>query len=140
MLVIGQCNRKVIGTVNTSCLCKWTESVMCARCCLAFRRVNCFFFYEKLYMISSFFLKLMSQFLLTGNRTSSRPILSVIILVINKSDSRFAGLHSEQESTRSYYHYKYGLSLTNPFPLTLRLAPISASTTKMSLLLRYLSL
>ena len=95
MLVIGQCNRKVIGTVNTSCLCKWTESVMCARCCLAFRRVNCFLFYEKLYMISSFFLKLMSQFLLTGNRTSSRPILSVIILVINKSDSRFAGLHSE---------------------------------------------
>ena len=91
-------------------------------------------------MISSFFLKLMSQFLLTGNRTSSRPILSVIILVINKSDSRFVGLHSKQESTRSYYHYKYGLSLTNPFPLTLRLAPTSASTTKMSLLLRYSSL
>ena len=35
--VIGQCNR----TVNSSCLFKWTERVMCARCCLAFRRVTC---------------------------------------------------------------------------------------------------
>ena len=83
--------------------------------------------------MSSFFLKFMSKFLLTGNRTSSRPILSVIILVINKSDSPFVGLLSKQESTRSYYHYKYGLSLTNPFPLTLRLAPISTSTTKLSI-------
>ena len=31
-------------TVNTSCMCRWTERVMCARCCSAFRRVNSFFF------------------------------------------------------------------------------------------------
>ena len=36
--------RTVKGTVNTSCMCKWTERVMCARCCSAFRRVNSFFF------------------------------------------------------------------------------------------------
>ena len=46
--------------------------------------------------------------------TSCRPILSVIILVINKSDSHFAvvrlcyslvWLQTELDSTRSYYHY-----------------------------------
>ena len=36
--------RTVKGTVNTSCMCRWTERVMCARCCSAFRRVNSFFF------------------------------------------------------------------------------------------------
>ena len=36
MLVIGQFKRRVIGTVNLSYLRKWTERVMCARCCLAF--------------------------------------------------------------------------------------------------------
>ena len=48
------------------------------------------------------------------NRTSYRPVLSVIILVINKSDFRFAvvrlclslvRLQTELDSTRSYYHY-----------------------------------
>ena len=52
---------------------------------------------------------------LIGNRTSCRPIQSVIILVINKSDSRFAvvwfclllvWLQTELDSTQSYYHYK----------------------------------
>ena len=48
MLVIGQCNRTVKGTVNMSCLCNTgPESVMCARCCLAFRRVNCCFIFVK---------------------------------------------------------------------------------------------
>ena len=42
MFVIGQCNRTVKGTLNTSCLCKWTERVM--YCCLAFRRVTVAFF------------------------------------------------------------------------------------------------
>ena len=45
MLVIGRYDRTVKGTVNTSCLCKGTERVMCARRCLAFRRVTCFFFF-----------------------------------------------------------------------------------------------
>ena len=49
MFVIGQCNRTVKGTVNTSCLCKWTERVM--YCCLAFRRVNyCLFFSFSLFI------------------------------------------------------------------------------------------
>ena len=51
--LIGQCTRHactwtvyrtIKGTVNTSCMCRWTERVMCARCCSAFRRVNSFFF------------------------------------------------------------------------------------------------
>ena len=42
MFVIGQCNRTVKGTLNTSCLCKWTERVM--YCCLALRRVTVAFF------------------------------------------------------------------------------------------------
>ena len=29
MLVIGQCNRTVEGTVNMSCLCQWTEGTSC---------------------------------------------------------------------------------------------------------------
>ena len=37
---IGQCNRTVKGTVHMSCLCKWTERIMCAYYCLAFCRVN----------------------------------------------------------------------------------------------------
>ena len=58
---------------------------------------------------------------LIGNRTSCRPIQSVIILVINKSDSRFAvvrfclsliWLQTELDSTQSYYHY---LSRHSPF-------------------------
>ena len=47
MLVIEQCYRTAKGTVHTSCLCKWTERVMCVRYCLAFRRVNCCFFFIK---------------------------------------------------------------------------------------------
>ena len=62
MLVTGLFNRTVKGTVTKSCLCKRTERVF-----------NCFFLVLKTY-----------------NRTSCRLILSVIILVINKSDSRFA--------------------------------------------------
>ena len=51
---------------------------------------------------------------LFGNRTSCYPILSVIILVINKSDSHLAivwfcwslvWLQTELDSTLSYYHY-----------------------------------
>ena len=62
MLVTGLFNRTVKGTVTKSCLCKRTERVF-----------NCFFLVLKTY-----------------NRTSCRLILSVIILVINKSDSCFA--------------------------------------------------
>ena len=47
-LVTGQCNRTVKGTVNSSSLSKWTERVMCARCCLAFRRVNCYFLRKRI--------------------------------------------------------------------------------------------
>ena len=43
ILVIGQCNSTVKGTVNMSCLCKWTECVVCMCCGLAFFRMNCFF-------------------------------------------------------------------------------------------------
>ena len=42
MLVIGQCSRTVKETVNTSCLCKRTERVMCMRCCV-FLFVFCLF-------------------------------------------------------------------------------------------------
>ena len=52
MFLIGQCNRTVKGTVNTSCLCKSIECVM--DCCLAFRRVNCCLQPQPM---SSFFLK-----------------------------------------------------------------------------------
>ena len=62
MLVTGLFNRTVKGTVTKSCLCKRTERVF-----------NCFFLFLKTY-----------------NRTSCGLILSVIILVINKSDSHFA--------------------------------------------------
>ena len=45
MLVIGQCNRTVEGTVNMSCLCKWIECIIWVWCCLTFHQVNyCFFF------------------------------------------------------------------------------------------------
>ena len=41
-----------------SCRCNWTERVMCAHCCHAFHQVNCcFFFYENVYPMSSFYLK-----------------------------------------------------------------------------------
>ena len=71
MLVFGQCNRTVKGTVNTSCLCKWTERVKCVRSCLTFRRVNClklllllllFFFYQNVQPMPSFFLKFCHSF------------------------------------------------------------------------------
>ena len=57
---------------------------------------------------------------LIGNRTSCRQILSVIILVIDKSDSRFAvtrfceslaWLQTELDYTRSYYHYSLNVTL-----------------------------
>ena len=64
---------------------------------------RCFFFFRKLYWLW-----------LIGNRTSCRAILSVIILVINESDSRFTvvrfcwslvWLQTELDSIQSYYHY-----------------------------------
>ena len=51
---------------------------------------------------------------LIGNKTSSRPIQSVIILAINKSNFRFPDvqfcqslvwLQTQLDSTQSYYHY-----------------------------------
>ena len=51
MFVIGQCNRTVKGTLNTSCLCKWTERVM--YCCLAFRRVTVPFFFLFLFLMKN---------------------------------------------------------------------------------------
>ena len=41
-------------------------------------------------MYDEFLSQILSHFLLPGNRNSSRPIPFEIILVINKSDSRFA--------------------------------------------------
>ena len=52
MFVIWQCNRTVKGTVNTSCLCKWTEHVM--YCCLALRRVNYCFFFLFLFLLKTY--------------------------------------------------------------------------------------
>ena len=52
MCVIGQCNRTVKGTVNTSCQGKWTERVM--YCCLAFCRVNCCFFFLFLFLMKTY--------------------------------------------------------------------------------------
>ena len=51
----------------------------------------------------------MSQFWLIGNRTSCHPILSVIILMINKSDSHesLEWLQTELNSTRCYRYYHY---------------------------------
>ena len=61
-----------------------------------------------------FFFRKFKWLWLIGNRTSCRPILSLIILVINKSDSRLAvvrffwslvWLQTELDSTQSYYRY-----------------------------------
>ena len=60
--------------------CKWTECVMCTCCCLAFCNSNLVFFYENSFM---------KQFWLIGNRTLCCPILSVILLLINKWGSPF---------------------------------------------------
>ena len=66
--------------------------------------------------IKSFFIKWHCYFLreivmpmLIGNRTSYRPILSVIILVINKSDSSLAAVRLCQYS----YDYKPNLNTIN---------------------------
>ena len=81
MLVIGQCNRTVKGT-------QWTRyayvsgqnaSWACA-VVLHFAELTIDFFYENVQLISSFFLKFC-------NSSSCCPILSVIILMINKLDS-----------------------------------------------------
>ena len=49
--LIGQCNR----AINTPCLCKCTEGVTCACCCLTFCPFNCklFFFNEKVQWMPS---------------------------------------------------------------------------------------
>ena len=44
-----------------------------------------------------------------GNRTSSYPILSVIILLIKQLSLLW--LQTKLDSTQSYYHYKYCLSI-----------------------------
>ena len=64
MLVIGQCNRTVKGTVNMSCLCKWTERVTCAHAVVShFAELTVvFFFYEKVDLLSSFFHKFCHNF------------------------------------------------------------------------------
>ena len=50
MLVIGQWNRTVKGTVHISdaCMCKWTECVTSVCCNLAFHWVKCLYFYENI--------------------------------------------------------------------------------------------
>ena len=48
---------------SLSCLwCKWTGRVMCARCCLAFGRVNRCFFYENVWPMSSSYLQFCHNF------------------------------------------------------------------------------
>ena len=78
MFVIGQCNRTVKGTLNTSCLCKWTERVM--YCCLAFRWVNCCFFsFLFLFLMKTYnhnrCLVSFSNFVATTDRIGLRSIL-----------------------------------------------------------------
>ena len=87
----------VIGPLKgqlTRHVCVSGQNASCAPCCLAFRRVH------------------VSEWLI-GNRTSCRQILSIMIRVINKSDSCFAfarfckslvWLQTELDSTRSCYH------------------------------------
>ena len=64
MHVIELCNRTVKGTVDMSCLCEWTECIMCTCCFLHFAKltVAVFFFYENVYPMSSFFLKVCHSF------------------------------------------------------------------------------
>ena len=61
MLVIGQCNRTVKGTVNMSCLCKW--NVSCVHAVAShFAELTVVFFYEKVDLLSSFFHKFCHNF------------------------------------------------------------------------------
>ena len=81
--LIGQCTRyacnwTVKGTVNTSYLCKWRERVMRARCYLAFRWVNWMKTYNRCLVSFSNFVIV----LIIGDRTSCRPILSVLHSVL----------------------------------------------------------
>ena len=52
------------------------------------------------------FEQILLQFWFISNKTEWSPVLSVIILLIKKSDS-LAWLQTELGSTQSYYHYKY---------------------------------
>ena len=84
--LIGQytryaCNWTVKRTVNTSYLCKRREHVMRARCYLAFRWVNCFFF-MKMYNRCLVSFSNFAIVLIIGDRTSCRPILSVFHSVL----------------------------------------------------------
>ena len=106
MPVIGQCNK----TVDTLYLCKWTVSDVVAH----FAELIVVFLMKTynwcLFSFSSFVIILSSFVWLIDDRTSSRPVLSVIILLINKCNSccavvRFLWLQTELDSTQSYHHY-----------------------------------
>ena len=110
MPVIGQCNK----TVDTLYLCKWTVSDVVAH----FAELIVVFLMKTynwcLFSFSSFVIILSSFVWLIDNRTSSRPILSVIILLINKCNSLCAvvrflwslvWLQTELDSIQSYHHY-----------------------------------
>ena len=63
MHVIELCNRTVKGTVDMSCLCEWTECIMCTCCFLHFAKLTvAVFFYENVYPMSNFFLKVCHSF------------------------------------------------------------------------------
>ena len=82
-LVIERCNRIVKETVNTSCLCEWTEHVMCTSCFLSFHLVNCFFFFNFMKKFNQCLVSF-SNFVivwLISNRTLCHPILSIIIVI-----------------------------------------------------------
>ena len=50
MHVIELCNRTVKGTVDMSCLCEWTECIMCTCCFLHFAKLTvAVFFFMKMY-------------------------------------------------------------------------------------------
>ena len=69
VLVIGHCRRTVKGTINTSCLWKWRERVMCAFVWHFAELTRCCFFYENVLM-SSFF----SEFCHSFDQLSSNSV------------------------------------------------------------------
>ena len=69
------------------CLSKWTVCIMCTCCCCAFHQMNYYFFMKRCNQCLVSFSTFVIFLIIT--RTLCGPILSVIILVTNKSDFRF---------------------------------------------------
>ena len=130
-LVISSPDYSIYGTVYASCLVLLDSlrvmpvlldsiRVICARCyidCLVHfllqKMSTVTFSFMKTFNWWLFFSQILSWFWLIGNRTSCRPILSVIILVINKSDSRCAVVRF------CYHSYDYRPNWTPLCPITI---------------------